>query len=50
MKNEVRKGIVLMLQHNFPEAELVEADGVTTGLKLIATEHCSGEIVAFTAA
>ncbi len=38
-ENEVRKGIVLMLQHNFPEAEIVEADGVATGLKLIATEH-----------
>ena len=38
-ENEVRKGIVLMLQHNFPEAEIVEADGVTAGLKLIATEH-----------
>ncbi len=38
-ENEVRKGIVLMLQHNFPEAEIVEADGVATGLQLIATEH-----------
>lgn len=38
-ENEVRKGIVLMLQHNFPEAEIVEADGVASGLQLIANEH-----------
>lgn len=38
-ENEVRKGVMLMLQHNFPEAVIVEADGVATGLKLIAAEQ-----------
>lgn len=38
-ETEVRKGIMLMLQHNFPEAKIIEADGVATGLKLIANEH-----------
>lgn len=38
-ENEVRKGIKLMLQHNFPDATIAEADGVASGLQLIATEH-----------
>lgn len=38
-ENEVRNGIILMLRHNFPEAEILEADGVATGLQLIANEH-----------
>lgn len=38
-ENEVRNGVILMLRHNFPEAEIVEADGVSTGLALIAREH-----------
>lgn len=38
-ENEVRKGLKLMLQHNFPEAEIVEADGVKTGIELIVHEH-----------
>lgn len=38
-ENEVRKGLKLMLQHNFPDAEIVEADGVKTGIELIVHEN-----------
>lgn len=38
-EDEVRKGIRLMLARNFPEATIVEANGVKTGQDLILVEH-----------